>query len=122
MSAVERPPVRRRNRTQFMFAFGKRDVDTALPLADAFEKKLQCGGGLARARRTFDEIETAAREPPSEHVIQPGNTGCGAVDGGCARGVVPRLAVKLSVHLCCPVAAYFGSNGDNLARTVPVIR
>ena len=78
--------------------------------------------GLARARRTFDEIETAAREPPSEHVIQPGNPGCGAVDGGCARGVVPRLAVKLSVHLCCPVAAYFGSNGDNLARTVPVIR
>src|SRR4029078_10781721 len=52
VSAFERPPVRRRNRTQFMFAFGKRDVDAALALADAFEKKLQCRGGLARARRT----------------------------------------------------------------------
>jgi hypothetical protein len=57
---------------EFVASFAKRDVKAALPLALAFEEKLEAEGRLSSARLTFDEVDPVRRESAAKDVIKSG--------------------------------------------------
>src|SRR6187549_563824 len=51
--------------------FRKRDVERTLALYDAFEQKLDGQRGLARARCSGDEVQTALGKTPTQNIVEP---------------------------------------------------
>ena len=64
-----------RNDAELRLALRKRDVETALAVACAFEQELQGKRGLAGAGLALDEVHPVRVQAAGEHVIQPGYSG-----------------------------------------------
>src|SRR6187549_3697714 len=51
--------------------FRQRDIERTLSLYDAFEQKLDGQRGLARARCSGDEVQTALGKTPTQNIVEP---------------------------------------------------
>ncbi len=79
LDAVERPAVGLGAGLQFFLGLGERDIQTLLAGAYALEQELQCQRGLARARIAVNEIEALRDQSATQHLIQPRDSGLGAL-------------------------------------------
>jgi hypothetical protein len=64
-----------RHRHQLVRGFRQRDVEALFAFCDTVEQELQAEGGLAGARRAFDQVETLRGQPAIQNIVETGNTG-----------------------------------------------
>src|SRR6185503_292414 len=73
LDALERPPVRGRDRLELVACFGERYIEAGLAVADAFEQELHRERGLADARRSVDQVQAIRGKPAGENMVEAGN-------------------------------------------------
>jgi hypothetical protein len=111
----------RRHGAQLDDRLRQRNVEAALAVPRPFEQELQRQRRLASARRTFEEMETAARQPAAENVIEFRNVG---LDGVCSNGLLdyddiplPWMGTILTAREAAKAIGTVGKKGSDLRAT-----